>query len=134
MRILYGHKNAASLTRPKYIRVILSGSSRLLWAADLDIMEKEFGTRPSQLSLLGTSLALFVKDIVENADFDGIFLVGATPFLFNWLTEGHFGKGAFARYHDESPSQWMSTNLHDPLAKNLGFVDEVFSLFEWVDH
>ena len=97
-------------------------------------MEKEFGTRPSQLSLLGTSPALFVKDIVENADFDSIFLVGVTPFLFNWLTEGYFGKGAFARYHDESPSQWMNTKLHDPLAKNFGFVDEVFSLFEWVDH
>jgi hypothetical protein len=116
------------------IRVVLTGSSRMLWGADLDIMQQEFGTRPIQLSLPGTSPALFVKDIVENTDFDGIILVGVTPFLFNWLTEGFFGKDAFARYHDESPSQWISTKLHDPLSKNLGFVDEAFSLFELVDH
>lgn len=116
------------------IRVVLTGSSRMLWAADLNIMEKKFGTRPLQLSLPGTSPALFVKDIVENTSFDGLILVGFTPFLFNWLTEGHFGKDAFQRYHSESPAQWLSTKLHDPLAKNLGFVDEGFSLFELIDH
>ncbi|QBY03735.1 hypothetical protein E2K93_04780 [Thalassotalea sp. HSM 43] len=116
------------------IRVVLTGSSRLLWAADLNIMEQQLGTRPLQLALPGTSPALFVEDIVENTDFDGIILVGVTPFLFNWLTEGYFGKDAFQRYHSESPSQWLSTKLHDPLAKNFGFIDEAFSLFELVDH
>ncbi len=116
------------------IRVVLTGSSRMLWAADLNIMEKQLGTRPLQLSLPGTSPALFVEDIVENTTFDGIILVGVTPFLFNWLTEGFFGTDAFGRYHDESPAQWMSTKLHDPLAKNLAFIDEGFSLFELVDH
>lgn len=116
------------------IRVVLTGSSRMLWAADLNILEKQLGTRPLQLSLPGTSPALFVKDIVENTNFDGIILVGVTPFLFNWLTEGFFGKDAFQRYHSESPAQWLSTKLHDPLAKHLGFVDEGFSLFELIDH
>ncbi len=116
------------------IRVVLTGSSRMLWAADLNIMENKFGTRPLQLSLPGTSPALFVKDIVENTSFDGIILVGFTPFLFNWLTEGYFGTDALQRYHSESPAQWLSTKLHDPLAKNLGFVDEGFSLFELIDH
>ncbi|MEW6999287.1 hypothetical protein AADZ86_16500 [Colwelliaceae bacterium BS250] len=116
------------------IRVVLTGSSRMLWAADLNIMEQQLGTRPLQLSLPGTSPALFVADIVENTNFNGIILVGVTPFLFNWLTEGYFGHDAFARYHHESPAQWLSTKLHDPLAKNLGFIDEGFSLFELIDH
>jgi len=116
------------------VRVVLTGSSRLLWAADLDILEKELGTRPIQLSLPGTSPALVVKDIVENTHFNGLIVVGVTPFLFNWLSEGFFGKDAFARYHEESPTQWVSTKLHDTLAYQLGFVDEAFSLFELIDH
>ncbi len=123
------------LDKPDHnIRVVLTGSSRMLWAADLNILEKQLGSRPLQLSLPGTSPALFVKDIVENTDFDGIILVGYTPFLFNWLTEGFFGKDALQRYHSESPAQWLSTKLHDPLAKNFGFIDEAFSLFELIDH
>lgn len=123
------------LDNPEHdIRVVLTGSSRMLWAADLNIMEQQLGTRPLQLSLPGTSPALFVADIVENTTFDGIILVGVSPFLFNWLTDGFFGHDAFARYHDESPSQWLSTKLHDPLANKLGFIDEGFSLFELIDH
>ena len=46
------------------IRVVIIGSSRILWASDLDILSQELGTRPQQLALPGTSPAIFLEDIL----------------------------------------------------------------------
>ena len=116
------------------IRVVLTGSSRILWASDLDIMETHLGTRPLQLALPGTSPAIFVEDIVNNTEFDGLIIVGVTPFLFNWMTEGYFGGPALERLRNELPSQWSGTKLHEFLNEYFAFLDEGFSLFELVDH
>ena len=64
-------------------------------AADLDILEQGLSTRPLQLAIAGTGPALFLQDIVENTDFDGLVLIGVTPFLFNRLDEGFFGEEAY---------------------------------------
>ncbi|MDF2178868.1 hypothetical protein P2G88_11470 [Aliiglaciecola sp. CAU 1673] len=123
------------LDKPDHsIRMVLTGSSRMLWGADLDILEQAFGTRPLQLSLPGTSPAIFVKDIVENTDFDGVIVVGVTPFLFNWIGPGYFGKDALDVYHNQSPSHWVGTRIHRFLSDHLAFLDEAFSLVELVDH
>ncbi len=116
------------------IRVLLLGSSRMLWAADLDILEQALGTRPLQLAIAGTGPALMLQNIVENTDFDGLVLVGVTPFLFNRLDEGFFGGDALRWYEGPSPSEFSGHKLHSFLSAHLGFLDDGFKLFELIDH
>jgi hypothetical protein len=121
------------LDKPNNYRVVLTGSSRVLWASDLDILEEGFGTRPLQLALPGTGPALIVEDIVNNTEFDGLLVVGVTPFLFNRLDEGFFGGAALKRYKSESPSQWSGAKIHGFLSKYFGFLDDAFDLFKLVE-
>ncbi len=116
------------------IRVLLLGSSRMLWAADLDILEQALGTRPLQLAIAGTGPALMLKGIVEDTDFDGLVLVGVTPFLFNRLDEGFFGGDALRWYAGASPSERMGHVIHSFLSAHFGFLDDGFKLFELIDH
>ena len=115
-------------------RVVLLGSSRLLWAADLDILEQGLGTRPLQLTIAGTGPALLLEDIVENTDFDGLVLIGVTPFLFNRLNEGFFGAESLRWYRSPSPSELIGHRIHVMLSHHLGFLDDGFKLFELIDH
>ena len=115
------------------VRVILSGSSRLLWAADLDILEEGLGTRPIQLALPGTSPALIVENIVNNTDFDGLIIVGVTPFLFNRLNGGFMGRVSLDRYHNASPSQISGDKIHRFLSDYFGFLDDAFDLFSLIE-
>jgi len=115
-------------------RVLLLGSSRMLWAADLDILEEEFGTRPLQLAIAGTGPALMFQGIVEDTDFDGLVLVGVTPFLFNRLDEGFFGGDALRWYEGASPSERIGHQIHSLLSRHLGFLDDGYKLFELIDH
>jgi hypothetical protein len=116
------------------IRVLLLGSSRMLWNADIDILEKALGTRPLQLAIAGTGPALMLEDVVENTDFDGLVLVGVTTFLFNRLDEGFFGEGALRSYRAPSPSDVVGHKIHSLLSAHIGFLDDGFKLFELVDH
>ena len=115
-------------------RVVLLGSSRMLWNADLDILEEELGTRPLQLAIAGTSPALMLEDLVNNTEFDGLVLVGVTTFLFNRLDEGFFGGQALEWYDNPSPSERSSVRLHTFLSAHFGFLDDGFKLFELIDH
>ena len=116
------------------VRVLLLGSSRMLWAADLDILEQALGTRPLQLAIAGTGPALMLQGIVENTEFDGLVLVGVTPFLFNRLDEGFFGGDALRWYEGASPSELSGHKLHSFLSAHFGFLDDGFKLFELIDH
>ncbi len=116
------------------IRVLLLGSSRMLWAADLAILEEELDTRPLQLAIAGTGPALMLQGVVEDTDFDGLVLVGVTPFLFNRLDEGFFGGDALRWYESPSPSELSGHAIHSVLSRHLGFLDDGFKLFELIDH
>ncbi|WP_448551407.1 hypothetical protein [Thalassotalea montiporae] len=122
------------LDGPNDFRIVIAGSSRILWAADLDILEQGFGTRPLQLALPGTSPAIFVEDIVNNTRFDGLIVVGITPFLVNWIGPGYFGGPALEFYNNPSPAGVSSFYLHNFLSNYFAFMDEAFSLPELKDH
>ena len=123
------------LDQPNHgIRVLLLGSSRMLWAADLDILEQELGTRPLQLAIAGTGPALFLEDVVKNTDFEGLVLIGVTPFLFNRLDEGFAGGDALRWYRSPSPSELIGHEIHVLLSDYFGFLDDGFKLFELTDH
>ncbi|MDQ7050473.1 MAG: hypothetical protein Q9M92_13465 [Enterobacterales bacterium] len=112
------------LDKPNNIKMVLLGSSRVLWGMDFNIMREHLGSQPLQLALPGTGPALFVKDIVDNTNFDGLLVVGVTPFLFNRMDEGHFGKGALDAYHHQSPSGYTGAKLQDFLSDYFAFLDE----------
>jgi hypothetical protein len=114
---------------PNDIKVILAGSSRLLWAADLDIFENELGTRPLQLALPGTSPRLIVKSVVEASDFAGLIVVGFTTRLFFDPTEGFAGGKSLEAYEWESPSSQFGNLLYAGLEDHIAFIDSNFSLF-----
>lgn len=118
------------LDMPNNHRIVLTGSSRMMWASDLDILEQGFGNRPIQLALAGTSPAIFVEDIVNNTEFDGLIVVGVTPFLVNLIGNGYFGGPALAFYQDASPADISGYHLHNFLSDYWGFLDESFSLPE----
>lgn len=123
------------LDDPKHdYRVLLFGSSRMLWAADLDILEQQLGTRPLQLAIAGTGPALMLKGVIEDTDFDGLAVVGVTPFLFNRLNEGFFGGEALRWYQGASPSEQVGHRIHSFLSEYFGFLDDGFKLFELIDH
>ena len=125
----------SALDEPDHgVRVLLLGSSRMLWAADLDILEQALGTRPLQLAIAGTGPALMLQGIVENTEFDGLVVVGVTPFLFNRLDEGFFGGDALRWYAGASPSERSGHKLHSFLSAHFGFLDDGFKLFELIDH
>jgi len=114
-------------------RLVLLGSSRMLWGADLNIMEQQFGTRPLQLAIAGTGPALMLKGIVDDTDFDGLILIGVTPFLFNRLDEGFLGAGALEWYEGVSPSKRSGFAIEQFLSDYFGFLDEGFKLFQLLD-
>ncbi|MEM9388642.1 MAG: hypothetical protein AAGA68_26615 [Pseudomonadota bacterium] len=116
------------------VRMVISGSSRILFAADLDLIEARIGARPIQLAIEGTGPALYVKDIVENTDFDGLILIGVTPFLFNRLDQGFLGAGALEWQAGVGPSKRIDWQLHEFLAQRLGFIDTAFDLRALLDH
>lgn len=124
-------------TPEENVRVVLTGSSRMLWDADLDIMESKFGHRPVQLALAGTSPVKIVEDIIENTEFDGVILVGVASFLFSspfamgdlesW---GYYGTPAKEWYDGVSFSKRSGRVLHDFLSLHFGFLDDSFSMPE----
>lgn len=116
------------------IRVVLAGSSRMLWAADLDILEAELGTRPLQLALPGTSPRLIVEHLVKTTDFDGLILVGYTPILFNLPGGGVMGQVALDAYEQNAPGKRLGYRVHRQLSDYLGFLDDSFDLFTLVEH
>lgn len=115
------------------VRVVLTGSSRMLWAADLDILEERLGTRPLQLALPGTSPRIIVEDLVRTTDFDGLILVGYTPVLFNVRGGGEMGQVALDAYDENSPGKRLGYRIHRRLSEHLGFLDEAFGLFDLVE-
>lgn len=116
------------------VRVVLLGSSRMQWNADLDILEAQLGTRPLQLAIAGTGPILMMESVVNETDFDGLLLVGVTPFLFNRLDAGIFGQAALDWYHKPSPSELSGNWLHTRLTERLAFVGEGMPLFDLIDH
>jgi len=110
------------------LKVVIIGSSRTLFGFDFNVINDEIGTKPLQLSIPGTGPALFVKDVVENTDFDGLLIVGVAPFLFNRMDEGYFGQGAIDAYTNQSPSDFTGAKIHDFLSDYFAFLDDAFSL------
>ncbi len=62
-------------------RTVIAGSSRMFFNTQLDVWERESGSRPIQLALEGTSPVSLMEDLADDPDFTGTLIVGVAPGL-----------------------------------------------------
>lgn len=104
-------------------RTVLIGSSRIFFDIDLDVWEDMTGVRPIQLALEGTSPRIFLKDLADDEDFQGLVIVGVTAPLF-FTSDGGFRADALKYYHEETLSQRADHILSMQLERAFAFIDD----------
>jgi len=62
--------------------LVLVGTSRMLFDADLDVLEKAFGQRPVQLALAGSSPYPVLEDLAKDTSFHGTVILDIVPAMF----------------------------------------------------
>lgn len=62
--------------------LVLIGTSRMLFNADLDVLEQAFGRRPVQLALAGSSPFPVLEDLARDESFRGTLVVDIVPAMF----------------------------------------------------
>lgn len=62
--------------------LVLVGTSRMLFNADLDVLEQAFGRRPVQLALAGSSPFPVLADLAQDASFRGTLILDIVPAMF----------------------------------------------------
>lgn len=62
--------------------LVLVGTSRMLFNADLDVLEQAFGQRPVQLALAGSSPFPVLEDLAKDESFHGTVIVDIVPAMF----------------------------------------------------
>jgi hypothetical protein len=107
-------------------KVVLFGSSRVLFDIQLDEWEAVTGKRPIQLATAGASPIPQFKDLVDNTDFTGTVIVGVTPGLFFSTTfpQADPWKRAQSRvdyYNDRTLAQRIDHKLSLPMQQTFVF-------------
>lgn len=62
--------------------LVLIGTSRMLFNADLDVLEEQLGQRPVQLAMAGSSPFPVLADIARDESFRGTLIVDIVPAMF----------------------------------------------------
>ena len=62
--------------------LVLVGTSRMLFDADLDVLEHAFGRRPVQLALAGSSPFPVLADLANDRSFRGTVILDIVPAMF----------------------------------------------------
>lgn len=62
--------------------LVLVGTSRMLFNADLDVLERGLGQRPIQLALAGSSPFPVVADLARDKNFRGTLILDIVPAMF----------------------------------------------------
>ena len=111
---------------PKEKSTVFIGSSRIKFDLDLPTWREKTGETPVQLSLVGTSPLLLLKDLAEDVSFSGKLVVDITEVLF-FSKNPAFHKSAqeaIAFYHDATPSEEWSARIGFGLESQLVFLEE----------
>jgi len=62
--------------------IVLVGTSRMLFNADLDVLEEALGQRPVQLALAGSSPFPVLADLAQDPSFHGTLILDIVPAMF----------------------------------------------------
>lgn len=87
---------------------VLIGTSRMLFNADLDVLEKGLGQRPIQLAMAGSSPYPVLANLAADTEFRGTVILDIVPAMF-LAPPGSppmaVSEKALRRYHDANYSQ-----------------------------
>ncbi len=97
-------------------KLVLIGSSRVLFDTQLHVWEKLTGERPIQLALEGTSSVPVLEDLADDPKFTGRLMIGVAPELF---FSGFAMRGQLiGDFHRQGPGQrvgqWLSQKFVEP--------------------
>ncbi len=106
--------------------LVLVGTSRMLFNADLDVLEQALGRRPIQLALAGSSPFPILENLAQDVSFRGTVILDIVPAMF--LAPGgppmEVSQKALARYRDWTPAQRWSHAIGKPLDARLAFINQ----------
>ncbi len=106
--------------------LVLVGTSRMLFDADLDVLEKAFGQRPVQLALAGSSPYPVLEDLAKDTSFHGTVIVDIVPAMF-LAPAGppmEVSQKALARRRDWNLAQRWSHQLGMLLEEHVAFLKQ----------
>jgi hypothetical protein len=104
-------------------RTVLIGSSRMYFDINRRAWAEETnGSRPIQLSLVGTSPRGILTDLANDSTVRGLVVVGVTPGIFFRTRSGYLGDFP-ERTARESPSEWFGQRLFMGMERVFAFID-----------
>lgn len=105
--------------------LVLVGTSRMLFNADLDVLEQALGRRPVQLALAGSSPFPVLADLAQDESFRGTVILDIVPAMF--LAPGgppmEVSQKALQRHREWTPAQRWSHELGKPLDLSLAILN-----------
>lgn len=106
--------------------LVLVGTSRMLFNADLDVMEQAFGRRPIQLALAGSSPFPILENLAHDESFRGTVILDIVPAMF--LAPGgppmEVSQKALRRYREWTLAQRWSHQIGKVLDTRLAFLNQ----------
>ena len=106
--------------------LVLLGTSRMLFDVDLDLVEKELGQRPVQLSIVGSSPFPILADLASDESFRGTVLLDIVPAMY-LAPAGppvEASQKALHRYHTWNHAQRWSHGLGVILENHIAFLKQ----------
>ncbi|MBL7793801.1 MAG: hypothetical protein JNK77_15845 [Saprospiraceae bacterium] len=105
---------------------VFIGSSRIKFALDIPTWEKLTGEQAVQLALVGTSPILALHDLANDEAFTGKVIIDVTEGLFFSQNPAFHGsaKEAIAYYHQQTPSEKVSSAINFALESKLALLEE----------
>lgn len=106
--------------------LVLLGTSRMLFDVDLDLVEKQLGQRPVQLSIVGSSPFPILADLASDESFRGTVLLDIVPAMY-LAPAGppvEASEKALQRYRTWNHSQRWSHRLGVILESHLAFLKQ----------
>lgn len=112
--------------QPQNNATVFIGSSRIKFALDIPTWEKLTGEKAVQLSLVGTSPQLLLKDLADDPGFNGKLVIDVTePLLFS--NNPFFQKRsteAIAYAKKQTPSERLSSEINFAVESSFSLLEE----------
>jgi hypothetical protein len=116
-------------------KVVIVGSSRILFDTDLDVWKEMTGRRPVQLALPGTSPRPYLASVAADTDFAGLVICDVAPEMFFSPFIGALPQfvGMQDSWRDETPSERFGHRVNLRLQRMFAFLENEYSLFRLVE-
>jgi hypothetical protein len=112
--------------QPMESTTVFIGSSRIKFDLDIPTWEKITGEKAVQLSLVGTSPILLLKDLAEDESFKGKLVIDVTePLFFSQNPAFHKSSREAVKYfHSQTLAEKAGSKINLVMENNLAFLEE----------